>query len=135
MREKAGSIRFMAATVILVSVAAFSFAGTVMCRAGLGRAEQEGYYREKEMELVYSTRAYLKQQGFENSGVTLTRVVDGDGSRAYTVTVHHRQIDRMEEAGRELLARELAALAFEEEGSTFCYEFLITGGVSAQTGH
>lgn len=127
MREKAGSIWFMAATVILVSVAAFSFAGAVMCSAGLSEAAQEGYYREKEKELVNTTRACLKQLGFENSGVTLTRVVDGDGSRAYTVTIHHRAIDRMEEAERDVLARRLAALAFEDEASTFCYEFLITG--------
>lgn len=126
MREKAGSFRFVAATVILVSVAALSFAGTVMCRADLSRAEQEGSYREKERGLINATRDYLKQQGFADSGVTLTRVVDGDGSRLYTVTVHHRGIDRMEEAERDVLARELAALAFEDGGSTFCYEFLIT---------
>lgn len=128
MREKTGSSRFVAATVILVSVAALSFAGTVMCRAGQNGAEQEGYYREKEKVLVNDTRAYLKQQGFADSGITLTRVVDGDGSRLYTVTVHHRGIDRMEEQQREALAQELAALAFEEEGSRFCYEFLITSG-------
>lgn len=126
MKEKAGSFRFVAATVILVSVAALSFAGTVMCRADLSGAEQEGYYREKERGLINATRDYLKQQGFADSGVTLTRVVEGDGSRSYTVTIHHRGIDRMEEAERDVLARELAALAFEENGSTFCYEFLIT---------
>lgn len=126
MKRKAGSFRFWAATVILVSVAALSFAGTVMCRTNLGSAELEGYYREKEAQLVRDTRAYLNRSGFDNSGVMLTRVVDGDGSRMYTVTVHHREIDRLEEAEREALARELETFAFEDNSSTFFYKFLFT---------
>lgn len=126
MKRKAGSFRFWAATVILVSVAALSFAGTVMCRTDLGSAELEAYYRKKEEQLVKDTRAYLNRSGFDNSGVMLTRVVDGDGSRMYTVTVHHREIDRLEEAEREALARELETFAFEDSSSTFFYKFLFT---------
>lgn len=124
MERKAGSFRFWAATVILVSVAVLSFAGTVMCRTNLSSEELDGYYREKEERLVKDTRAYLNRSGFDNSGVMLTRVVDGSGSRMYTVTVHHREIDRMEEAEREALAQELAAFAFEDDSSTFYYKFL-----------
>lgn len=125
MEKKAGSFRFAAATIILVSVAALSFAGTVMCRTNLSEAELEGYYRQKEQQMVKDTRGYLNRSGFDNSGVMLTRVVDGSGSRMYTVTVHHRGIDRMEETEREALAQELAAFAFEDDNSTFHYEFLL----------
>lgn len=126
MGRRAGSFRFWAATTILVSVAVLSVAGTVMCRTNLSSEELEGYYREKEARLVKDTRAYLNRSGFDNSGVMLTRVVDGSGSRMYTVTVHHRDIDRMEEADREALAEELAAFAFEDGRSTFNYKFLFT---------
>ena len=126
MEKRAGSFRFVAATVILVSVAALSFAGTVMCRTNLSEAELEGYYREKEQQMVKDTRGYLNRNGFDNSGVMLTRVVDGSGSRMYTLTVHHRGIDRMEEAEREALAQELAAFAFEDDNSMFHYEFLLS---------
>lgn len=125
MKKKTGSFRFWAATVILVSVAALSFAGTVMCRTNLSEAELEGYYREKEQQLVKDTRAYLNRQGFDNSGVMLTRVVDESGSRMYTVTVHHSEIDRMGATEREILARELSAFVFEDSSSTFRYEFLL----------
>ncbi|MCM1193845.1 MAG: hypothetical protein NC123_18615 [Butyrivibrio sp.] len=126
MKREAGSFRFWAATVILVSVAALSFAGTVLCGADLSGAEPEGCYREKEEQLVKDTRAWLNRSGFDNSGVMLTRVVEGNGSRTYTVTIHHREIDRLEEAEREALARELAAFAFEDGSSTFYYKFLFT---------
>lgn len=136
MKRKTGSFQFVAATIILVTVAAISFAGTAMAAASMaemplgrmnfGGAEPEGYYREREQRLVRETRQELERQGFLNSGVTLTRVVEEDGKRIYTVTVHHRDIDRMEAAEREALARELAVLAFEDENSSFRYEFLIT---------
>lgn len=126
MKRKTGSFQFVAATILLVTVAAISFAGTVMARMSAGGAEPESHYREKEQQLVRDTRQELERQGFANSGVMLTRVVEGDGRRSYTVTIHHGEIDRMEEAEREILARELAAFAFEEDGSSFQYRFLIT---------
>lgn len=126
MKRKTGSFQFVAATILLVTVAAISFAGTVMARMSAGGAEPESYYREKEQQMVRDTRQELERQGFANSGVMLTRVVEGDGRRSYTVTIHHGEIDRMEEAEREILARELAAFAFEEDGSSFQYRFLIT---------
>lgn len=123
MEKKAGSFGFMAATVMLVLVAALSIAGTVMCRTRPDHTELEGYYLEKEAQLVKDTMAYLDGHGFTNGGVMLTRVVDGDGSRTYTVTVHHRRIGKMDETGQEDLARELAALAFEESGSAVTFLF------------
>ena len=53
--KRAGSFGFVAATVILVLIAAFSFAGTVMSRTSCSNAELEGYYRE----LVYPVRSNL----------------------------------------------------------------------------
>ena len=126
MKRKTGSFQFVAATILLVTVAAISFAGPAMARTNFGSAGPEGYYREKEQQLVRDTRQELERQGFFNSGVMLTRVVEGDGRRTYTVTIHHGEINRMEEAEREVLARELAAFAFEDDGSSFQYKFLIT---------
>lgn len=136
MEKKAGSFQFVAATIILVSIAAISFAGTAMARTAMtgmslggtniGAAELESCYREKERQLVRDTRRELERQGFINSGVMLTRVMEGDGKRTYTVTIHHREIDRMETAEREELAWELSVFAFEDENSSFRYEFSLT---------
>lgn len=124
--RRTGSFRFAAATIIFVLIAAFSFAGTVMSRTDFSDAELEGYYREREEQLVRDTRAYLNEQGYFNSGVTLTRVVEEDGSREYTVTVHHGQIDRMTEEERMALSQNLAVFTFEDDNCTFYHKFLIT---------
>jgi len=126
MKKKTGSFGFVAATTILVLIAAFSFAGTVVCSMDLQGAEQEHHYRERERQMVKDTRMFLNQQGFVNSGVTLTRVVDEDGRRWYTLTVHHRLIDQMKVSEREALADKLAVFAFADGSSTFSYEFLLS---------
>ncbi|MGN0168425.1 MAG: hypothetical protein ACI4AB_10310 [Acetatifactor sp.] len=125
MKRKAGSFGFVAATIILVLVAALFFAGTVMSRTDLDAAELEGYYREKEEQLVKDTREYLNRRGFSNSGVMLTRVVEEDGRRQYTVTVHHGEIDRMTQEKRDELAAELSELDFSDGDCIFFHEFLM----------
>ena len=124
MRKNAGSLGFWAATILLVLVAAFFVTATVMSRTSLSRAELEGYYREKEEQLVREARKYLNAQGYQDSGVMLTRVVGADGSRVYTVTLHHSDFDRLEEAEREALVRKLAELEFADENAVFCHKFL-----------
>lgn len=124
MRKKAGSLGFWAATILLVLVAAFFVTATVRSRTALDRAELEGYYREKEEQFVRNARKYLNAQGYQDSGVMLTRVVGADGSRVYTVTLHHSDFDRLEEAEREALVRKLAELEFADENAIFCHKFL-----------
>ncbi|MCX4305535.1 MAG: hypothetical protein OSJ69_07000 [Acetatifactor sp.] len=122
--RKTGSRGFVAATVLLVLIAVFSFAGTAVCRAESCREDLENHYMTLERQLVQDTRDYLELRGFSHSGVMLNRVVDADGSREYTVTIHHRAIDRMPEQERMELAAALGELAFELEDGSFGYEFL-----------
>lgn len=124
MRKNAGSLGFWAATILLVLVVAFFFTATVMSRSSLDQAELEGYYREKEEQLVRDARRFLNAQGYQNSGVMLTRVVGADGSRVYTVTLHHGDFDGLEDAEREALVRELSELEFADENAVFCHKFL-----------
>lgn len=125
-RNKIGATGFGVLTLCLVLVSAFCITGTVMSQNDLNSQELESYYRGLERELVRETREYLGQEGFQNSGVTITRVIDTDGIREYTVTVHHGKINEMSEDARESLKEELAKLTFMAENCIFCHEFLET---------
>lgn len=116
---------FAALTVFLVAVSAFCITGTVRSQSRLEEREIEAYYREQEIEMVREIRAYLNQAGFRDSGVSLTRVVEEDGSHRYTLTVHHDRIDGMDGEARESLKEELSAFDFRAENCSFCHEFLI----------
>ena len=121
-----GNIGCILLTVCLVLISAFCITGTVMSQSRPSEQELEHYYRAKEKQLVLDTREYLGQNGFSNSGVTLTRVMDTDGVRKYTITVHHGKIDKLDDSSKESLKNELSALVFADDGCIFYHEFLVT---------
>lgn len=119
MERRAGSLRFWAVTIILVIVTAFCCVGTVVSRNDFSAQELERYDRERERQLVEDVREYLGQQGYGDSGVMLTRVVEADGSREYTLNIHHSRITALSEEKREQLAEELTGLTFTERDCVF----------------
>jgi len=119
MDGRTGSLRFAAATIMLIFVAAFFCVGTVMSRTDFDARELESYYREKEEEMIKEIRAYLDSRGFAYSGVMLGRVTDSDGSRAYTITVHHGAIGLLADDEREKLNAGLEDLVFQDEKCSF----------------
>ena len=64
----------------LVLAAVSLFAGTAMGQDSLSAQEIEAYYQEKERALVAQAREFLNKEGFADSGVMLTRILDADGS-------------------------------------------------------
>lgn len=123
--ERAGMTGFWAVTVLFLLVAVLLCAGSVVSGTKISTEDTEEYYREKEYELVTDIREMLQREGLENSGVMVTRVVEADGSRRYTVTVHHGDIDNMSEAERQQLLRRIENFNFEEQGCTFLHQFLL----------
>ena len=81
-----------------------------LCWSGtesMDRKAQENLCRQREQQLVQETREFLEEEGFANSGIMLTRTTEADGSRHYTMTIHHGGIDRMCQEERDALMRRL----------------------------
>ena len=53
-------------------------------------------YKEMEQECLQDVKAILLEKGCKDAGVTLTYVTMEDGSREYTVCVHHAKLEVME---------------------------------------
>lgn len=123
--ERAGMTEFRAVTVLLVLVAALLCAGIAVNSTDIGADQLEDRYLKMERQLAADVREMLKGEGLEDSGVMVTRIVEADGSRSYTVTVHHRDIGQMSEEERQQLLYRLEALYFEGEGCTFSHQFLL----------
>lgn len=128
MKERRGTVAFLAVTVFLVLITAFCITGTVNGQRKLEGYEQDVLYRAQENCMVQEVRDYLEQEGYKNSGVMLTRVLEADGSREYTLTVHHGRIEALSIEDREKLQRELEAFDFTADNCSFRHEFLVTGG-------
>ena len=121
----AGKIGFAAVTVLLVLATALLFGATAKSGTDIRIGETEEYYLAKERELTVKIAELLRQKGFENSGIMVTRVVEEDGSRRYTVTVHHGRIDDMSDKEREELLECLADLSFTDDACSFTHRFLL----------
>lgn len=109
--------KFRILTCVLLFIIIFCLKGIVMRERTIQRAEENYHYLALEREYVKNAREYLKEQGFDNCGVMMTRVTKEDGSREYTVRIHHRKLGRMD--GRDKLALE-ATLSQTEFGTDVC---------------
>ena len=118
------SLLFCGTAVLFALMAAFCVTITAVNQSRIERREQEAYYHAQEQEMVQKTKEYLNKVGYTNSGVMLTRVVDAEGARDYTMTVHHHRISKLSEEGREALVGELKEFDFSSEGCSFSYKFL-----------
>ena len=125
MAKKEGKVEFVIVTVLLVLFAALLFGGTAMSITDVDTRKLEEYYLEKEKQLTGEIRELLKKEGYDNSGIMVTRVAEVNGSRLYTVTVHHGRIDSLDMSARAELLGRLQAMSFEDDNCSFIYKFLL----------
>ncbi len=114
---------FVLFTIFLVLTMALLVSETVMSQTEGDITVDEQYYQILEQEYVKEIRAFLEQQGYRNSGVSLTRVVE-DGERDYEVVIHHKNLKKLSEKELTQLINQVEALAFEVAGCTFQVGFL-----------
>lgn len=125
MMKTAKRISFtIVVSTILILMTAFSVSGTVISQSKNEMQAQTRYYRVMEQNYVYEVRELLAEEGYADSGVTMTEVVDIDGSRSYTVTIHHRKISMLSEERKEELLRACNTLNFADENCMIFHIFL-----------
>lgn len=110
-------------TLVIVTIALII---TLSCVVGI-RARGESnrlddisndYYKAIEQTYVEGVRDKLDGRGFKNAGISLTKVVDEDGAFEYTVSIHHRRIDKMDEYQRTELSDIITVDKVDVEGSS-----------------
>ncbi len=110
---------FVLFSVMLVLGLALFISETVMSQTEGNISVDEKHIQVLEQEYVSEIREYLDAAGYRNSGVTLTKVVDTDGSRSYSVALHHKGLHKLELAEQEALFQEVKDLAFQVAGCNF----------------
>ena len=112
-------------TIVLVAATPLGISLHAAGNAVLSRQEREQYFKEREKAYVKELRAYLTECGYSDSGVTLTRTTESDGTIYYNATIHHRRIDRMDASAREVLLAELAEIPSPVSEAEIFHDFLI----------
>lgn len=75
-------------------------------------------YQIQENHFVKEIRKCMEEQGYYNCGITLTKVMDVDGSREYKVLVHHSYIDLENEMEVTNIKEILGNINFNAENIT-----------------
>ena len=114
--------RFAVLTILLLLVIIFCVKGTVMSKENNERARQNHYYAVLEKEYLMRTQSLLEEEGYRNCGINMRRVTYEDGSREYTVLLHHRKLDRMSSEEKMVLEELLSKKEFRDEACSFRYE-------------
>lgn len=123
--KTAKQISFMIfTTVLLILIIAFCISGTVISQNKHGSREEAQYFNAIEQEYTEAVRKLLSEKGCENSGITMTRVTDTDGSREYTVTIHHRRLKSLSEEKKQELLSECNNLEFPDKDCRLFHKFL-----------
>lgn len=113
---------FEVITVVLIMVIVFCVKGTVFSKENSERAKANRYYAVLEDEYLDHTKNLLEEKGYNNCGVTMTRMTMEDGSREYTVLLHHRKLQKLSAEEKDKLIRLLSNMEFDSDICKFCYD-------------
>lgn len=78
-------------------------------------------YQLQERQFLDKVRMTLETQGYTNSGITLTKVMDLDGSREYTVLIHNADID-LNSQEEKAVYTSLSVIQMNWKNATVSYE-------------
>lgn len=102
-------------TAFLILIAALGLGGTALCAERKNCATENERYAQLETTFRERTKQILEEQGFRDSGVTLTWTREEGGVRSYRAEIHHRRIHCLEKDDRERLTESLHWEEFSRE--------------------
>lgn len=124
MRKQAVLKKYNAAKIIGVFVLVTVLLGCVWgikANAAQKAEHDKAEYQLQEIQLKNEIRSRLEEKGYYNSGITVTKVMDADGSREYTVLVHHADLDITDENIVNEVYTSLSCIQMTENNITVNY--------------
>lgn len=118
------TVKFLMITIVLLMITTWSVAGTVKGQDKNAEMADAQSCRMMENRYISALRSELESMGYNNAGITMTKITDENGLREYTVLLHHKKMDGLHTAERDRLTQELASIPFPIKHSGFCFEFL-----------
>lgn len=80
--------------------------------------------QERESDYLTALHSALRESGYRNAGVTMTRTEAREGGSVYTVRLHHRLLTGGREAERDALLAALRRIPLDVPGSRLIFEII-----------
>ena len=117
------NICFAVVTIGLVAICVLCFGSVAAGQSTEKLKVKEQYYVELENQYIKEVREMLRDKGYQNSGVMLTRTVMEDGSREYHLNIHHKRLAGLSEKESKKLKECIKGKAFWQDGLSFVVTF------------
>lgn len=105
---------FLLFTILMTIVIAFCIADTVKGQNDRKLSLNNKYEKEMERKYIKEIRDELSDMGYEYAGVSLTKVINEEQDKIYTLSIHHKRIDKMNEEERQALIEQLSEIKLLE---------------------
>jgi hypothetical protein len=116
--------RFYMITIGLVIMAFTTMTMSVNATEKKRLQYKDEYYEEIEDSYVQELRGALADRGYSNAGITMTKVFYEDGSREYTVKLHHKRMERLTKQEQDDLLADLTDVSFDDSECRVYLKFL-----------
>ena len=116
--------RFYMITIGLVIMAFTTMTMSVNATEKKRLQYKDEYYEEIEDSYVQELRDALADRGYRNAGITMTKVFYEDGSREYTVKLHHKRMERLTKQEQDNLLADLTDVSFDDSECRVYLKFL-----------
>ncbi|BFL02014.1 hypothetical protein K070079E91_43640 [Eisenbergiella porci] len=120
IKSRAGLI---AVTVVLIVISAFCIAGTVKGQSRDAFREEDGYYSRLEEDYLAQVRKILKEEGYANSGLTLTFSRDVRGEKTYLLKIHNRRFENLDKSEIQGILERIGKVEFGAPDCRIYQEF------------
>ena len=116
--------RFYMITIGLMIMAFMMMTLSVNATQSKRLQHENEYYEELEDSYVKELREELADRGFRNAGITMTKIFYEDGSREYTVKIHHKRMERLTKQEQDNLLADLTDVSFDDSECRVYLKFL-----------
>jgi len=116
---------FLFSTITLSVILGILIASITSGQTAKAKSCDAGYYDEMESYYLEQVRAVMEGYGYTDSGITMTKVTDSDGHRAYRVLIHHRWLEGISGVEENSLRTDLKNLLPSDGQSEFHIDFSI----------
>ena len=102
-------------TGLLVMVMVSFSTLTVMGKQKKDAQINDAYHAGLKKEYVGMLREKMDELGYKNAGITMCETVDENGERTYTVSIHHKRIDKMDASAQADFLEELQTVSLGDK--------------------
>lgn len=115
--------KFLIVTLILMLITTFSITGTVRSQSTDAGAMNAQSLRAIENQYIAGIRSKLALQGYENAGITMTKVTD-EGRSEYEVLLYHKRMNGLGIREKKAVTDSLEEIEFPLNDCSVILSFL-----------